>query len=169
MRSWSCAGLLLLALASSAAAQSTPTLQSALLAIDDDDPLELARVVQRYGDSALLALLRPDEKPPVRLVAMRAAPWLAEPELALPLLAPWVASRDSELAEAAARAMLQICQKLDRAELARREIAPAELTSVVAQLQRVEHQRWLRADLRLLVARIMAQLHATGVPRPVSP
>jgi hypothetical protein len=141
----------------------------ALLAVEDADPLELARVVRHYGDDAVLALLAADKPPAVRLVAMRAAQWLAEPELALALLAPVVATRDSDLAEAAARAALAIARGLDYDVLSRRERSPRELSAAAVELQRAARQPWVRADLRLAAAAAVAQLEAAGVPRPDAP
>jgi hypothetical protein len=113
-----------------------------------------------------LALLAGDKPPLVRLVAMRAAPWLAEPELALALLAPVVATRDSDLAEAAARAALAIARGLDYDVLCRHERSPRELSPAAAELQRASRQPWVRADLRLAAAVALAQLEAAGVAAP---
>jgi hypothetical protein len=139
---------------------------SALLAADDADPLELARVVQRFGDAAVLSLLEASQPVATRIAAMRATPWLARPEDALALLAPEVASRDAELAEAAARGLLAIAQRLDGAALERREQSASALGPVVASLDAVAGQTWIRADLRALAATAVAQLQASGAPAP---
>lgn len=147
-------------------AQAAPSASSALVAVDDADPLELARVVHRYGDSAILALLDAAQPTATRLAAIRATPWLARPEDALTQLAREVASRDDELAEAAARALLAIAQRLDVATLERREQSPSALGPVVVSLEALAPQTWIRADLRALAASTVAQLQAAGAPAP---
>lgn len=147
-------------------AQAAPNAASALVAVNDADPLELARVVHRYGDSAILALLDTAQPTAARLAAIRATPWLAQPEDALTLLVREVASRDAELAEAAARALLAIAQRLDVATLERREQSPSALGPVVASLDALAGQTWIRADLRALAASAVAQLRAAGAPAP---
>jgi hypothetical protein len=158
--------VLLVAPASRAHAQAPATASSALLAVGDADPLELARVVQRYGDLAVLGLLDTSQPVATRVAAMRATPWLAQPEDALVALAREVASRDAELAEAAARALFAIAQRLDAATLERREHGATALGPVVASLDALAGQTWIRADLRALAASAAAQLQAAGAPTP---
>jgi hypothetical protein len=146
-----------------------PNAAAALLAVADADPLELARVVQRYGDAAVLALLASDQQPSARLSAVRASPWLSEPERALPLLASLFALRDSDLAPAAARAALEISKALDYDTLARREVLPSELSAVLVELRRAAQQSWVRVDLRLMAGVAATQLEAAGVPPPPKP
>jgi hypothetical protein len=139
---------------------------SALLAVQDADPLELARVAHHLGDDAVLALLAPSQATGVRLAAARAAPWLSEPDRALPALSALMSSRDSDLAPAAACALLQITRALDADTLKRRELLPGELESVLAELRRVAQLRWVRADILLAAAAAAAQLEAAGIPAP---
>jgi hypothetical protein len=157
-----------LAFTSSAGAEPSRLADAAqaLLAVQDADPLELARVAHRVGDDVVLALLAPSQPTGVRLAAVRTAPWLAEPERALMALSALLSSRDSDLAPAGAHALLQIARSLDDAELKRRELLPAELASVVAELHRVTQLRWVRADIVLAAAAAAAQLEAAGVPAP---
>jgi hypothetical protein len=166
-----CLGLCLgLRLQDAAAAQPNAPANAAtsLLAVQDADPLELARVVHRVGDSAVVVLLEPHQPAAVRFAAVRAAPWLAEPERALPALSALIRARDSDLAPAAASAALQISQALDAGTLARREVLPAELTAVVLDLRATAKLSWVRADLQLMAALTAAQLEAAGVPAPPS-
>ena len=152
-----------------AQAMSVPSTAQALLAVQDADPLELARIVRRAGDAAVLRLLGSDQPTNVRLCAARSAPWLRSPEQALLPLALWLAGRDALLSEAAARATLRIAQGLDADTLARRDVAPADLRGAAAALQAAVDSTWLRADLRLLAAQAVAQLVGAGVPAPPPP
>jgi hypothetical protein len=138
----------------------------ALLAVRDADPLELARVVARVGDDAVLRLLAAEHGVAVRLVAVRAAPWLREPERALVRIAELAGGRDSELAPAAARAALRIARALDADGLARREVAPDTLSAALAALLRVAQQPHVRHDLQRMAGAAAAQLRAAGVPAP---
>jgi hypothetical protein len=142
---------------------------AALTAVAGADPLELARVAARLGDDAVLALLAPDQPAAVRVAAVRASPWLREPERALARIAAWVSGRDSELAPAAARAALLIARGLDADVLARREVAPAELSDALAALLHAAELAHVRQDLQRMAAAAAAQLVAAGVPAPAPP
>lgn len=157
--------LLSLVLPCAPASAAEPDAAAALLAVRDAEPLELARVVQRFGDARLLALLA-DPRVAVRLVALYAAPWLQEPERALPAIAPLIASRDSELAPAAARAALDITAALTAGALAAREVLPGDLTAVRTELQRAAGLAWVRHDLRAMAGAADAQLAGAGVAAP---
>lgn len=119
-----------------------------LLAVHSADPLELARVVDRIGDDAVLDRL-PSETPlAVRLLAVRASPWLHAPELALAPLTALAAGRDPDLAPAAALAILRIAERLDRAELDAREAGGDEIEAALAPLGALAADVTARADLR---------------------
>jgi hypothetical protein len=150
------------------AAQRPPAGQAAaeLTAADGVDPLELARVAARLGDDAVLALLAPEQPARVRLAAVRAAPWLHEPERALARIGALVGGRDSELAPVAARAALLIARALDGDALARREVAPAALSDALALLLQAAELAHVRQDLQRMAAAAAAQLVAAGVPAP---
>lgn len=148
------------------AANPGPSAAAALIAVRDADPLELARIVARAGDDAILPLLLDPEPPAVRLAAIRAARWLAEPERALPSVIASIASRDSDLAPAAARAALAIAERLDADELARRELTPTQLAPARDALLQAARQPGVRPDLCLLALSAAAQLEADGVPPP---
>lgn len=149
------------------AAQAEPP-AGALIAVRDADPLELARVAARLGDAAVLALLAPSQPVAAQLAAVRAAPWLREPERALLPIAELIAGRDSELAPAAARAALQITRALDADALARRELLPDDLAPALSALARAAVLSRVRDDLRRMAAAAAEQLRAAGVPEPAA-
>jgi hypothetical protein len=140
----------------------------ALIAIVDADPLELARVVQRFGDAAILRLLAPTTAFVTRLAAVRASPWLLAPERALGALSELAAGRDPDLAPAAARAALEIAQQLDPASLARRECAPIELRDALARLQAIGARDTVAPHVRADAWAAAEQLIAAGVSPPAS-
>ena len=140
----------------------------ALIAVVDADPLELARVVQRFGDGAILQLLAPATAFVTRLAAVRASPWLLAPERALGALSELAGGRDPDLAPAAARAALEIAQQLDPASLARRECAPVELRDVLARLQAIGAREAVAPHVRADAWAAAEQLIAAGVSPPAS-
>jgi hypothetical protein len=140
----------------------------ALLAIVDADPLELNRVVQRFGDGAILELLAPPTPILTQLAAVRASPWLRAPERALGALTELAAGRDPELAPAAARAALEIARQLDGASLARRECAPDELLDVLVRLQAIGARETVAPHVRAYAWAAAEQLIAAGVSPPPS-
>lgn len=135
-----------------------------LTAVADADPIELARVAGALGDSAVLAAMSEGRPGAERLAAVRAAPWLDAPELALDLLVRLLVGRDSELAPSAARAVARIAAALDADTLARREVLPESLSAVRAKLTEAVERETLRADIRVLAAEAAFQLSAAGVP-----
>jgi hypothetical protein len=137
-----------------------------LVAVVDADPLELARVAQRFGDLAIANLLAPATETAVRLAAVRASPWLRAPERALAALAEIASGRDSELAPAAARAAQQIAQRLDAAALARRECLTVELTPALVVLRALGEREHAAPHVRAYAWAAAAQLIAAGVPLP---
>jgi hypothetical protein len=138
----------------------------ALLAVRDADPLELARVVHHFGDSAIVALFTEATPLAVRIAAIRAAPWLAEPEDALAALLSPIGSRDGALSEAAARALFAIAAKLGAAAFDRGERDPRRFAPIIGRLQTIEADAAIRTDLRALAASAALQLEAAGVPAP---
>lgn len=131
-------------------AQPTPPadpLRSAL----DADPLDLARSVDRAGDALVLRRLAHGTVAQ-KLAAVRAAPFLAAPEVALLALSALAAGRDPDLAPEAARAALTIARALTPEGLARRE---AELTLLVPPrdaLRRLATDVSARSDVRYAAA-----------------
>jgi hypothetical protein len=140
----------------------------ALLAIVDADPLELGRVVQRFGDGAILKLLAPATPILTQLAAVRASPHLRAPERALRALTELAAGRDPELAPAAARATFEIARQLDGASLARRECLPAELLDVLTRLQAIGAHEAVAPHVRAYAWAAAEQLIAAGVSPPPS-
>lgn len=125
---------------------------------DDGDPMELARLVDRYGDDAVIERLADDRPRIVRLYAIRAAPYMRWPERALDRLAQLAAGRDPDLAPAAARSALAIAESLTIDELARREVDPSSLGDARTALRAVADDRTARADIRAVCARAAAAL-----------
>ncbi|HMI94750.1 MAG TPA: hypothetical protein VK509_25425 [Polyangiales bacterium] len=140
----------------------------ALLSVLDADPLQLARVAQRFGDAAITPLLKPPTDTALRLAAVRASPWLHAPERALATLAEIAGGRDSELAPAAARAAQQISQQLDPALLARHECLPLDLTPALVALRALGEREHAAPHVRAYAWAAAAQLVAAGVPVPAA-
>jgi hypothetical protein len=136
-----------------------------LAMVQSSDPLELARVVDRLGDDAVLARLGPvggEGAPdlPVVMAAVRASPWLHAPEAALPRLAELAAGRDPDLAPAAMLAVLRIAERLSRAELDRREASDEPLRAVLPVLATLADDAAARHDLRRAAGRARELLRA---------
>jgi hypothetical protein len=114
-----------------------------------DDPLALARLVERWGDLRVLERVG-DESAAVqeRLGAIRATRWLRAPEHALAPLVALAAGRDPHLAPAAAEAAHTIAVALEPAALARREVAWSELTPVEERLRALSSDGTARSDVR---------------------
>lgn len=130
------------------------------VAVADADPMELARVVDRLGDGAVLARLAAERAPAVRLAATRAAPFLDAPEHALEPLSRLAAGRDPRLAPAAARAALTIARALDLDALSLREFDPAALAPARERFAALAADASARADLRAVAGLIVARLSA---------
>jgi hypothetical protein len=146
---------------------ASPELARGLRAIADADPMRLARLCDRVGDSALLAALSPATPADVRLQAVRATPWLREPHAALPPLLVLVGGRDPALAPAAARAVLRIARRLDTRSLRAMEVDPDVLSPVAADLRALSTRAHLRPDLRLMAVEAEAELVGVGAaPEP---
>lgn len=146
--------------AAQAAQPVAPPRLDPLVAILDADPLELARVAQRLGDRAVLDRLATKHTTEVRLAAIRATPYLRQPEAALIVLCPLVGERDGVLAQAASRALLAIVTALDPDALSRHEFSRAELKPVHTQLLHWSTLAHLRADLRAQANAAAAMLGA---------
>jgi hypothetical protein len=166
---WRVRGLVLLtilvaATSTAGAADREPSVAAALLAIADADLLELGRVVERFGDARVRALLsKPADVAPC-LAAVRAAPMLRRPELALEPLVRLSEGRDSLLAPAAARAALAIAAGLDFDALSAREVSASELAPARAALLALAARQTAGADIRLAAAATAEALAASGIP-----
>jgi hypothetical protein len=130
----------------------------------DLESLELAAIVDRVGDAAVVACLAESAPVSARLAAVRAAAYLRAPEAALPALVELAAARDPELAPLAARRTFVIAQRLVQEVGAQRDFSPSELSPVRAALQRSVAERRPRADLRLWLEQALQLLSALGVP-----
>jgi hypothetical protein len=133
-------------------------------AIANADPMELAKVVDRLGDDAVLTRLKRDKPIEIRIAAIRATRWMRAPESALVTLAEILGSRDSELAPVAASAALRIASATTSDALYTREVMPAELTESRALFVKASENPLLRPDIRLQAAQIAEALTAAGVP-----
>lgn len=153
----------IVAFAVTAAAQDTPSADP-LAAVGDSDPMALARVIDRLGDDAVLDRLGDDTPYPTRLAAIRSAPFMVGPELALGGLASIAAGRHPHLAPAAAQSALTIARDLDGHSLARREVPPETLADAARRFDALAADESARADLRVVASMIHAQLAAAGVP-----
>lgn len=149
--------LLLASFSVPASAQSDP-----LSAVSDADPMELARVVDRLGDDAVLARLGDAQPLEVRLAAIRAARYLREPELALEPLARIASGRDPRLAPAAMRSALTIASALDLDALSQREVEPSSLSSARTLFLELSRETSARADLRTAAEYVAARLEQLG-------
>ncbi|MBN1655926.1 MAG: hypothetical protein JXA30_19320 [Deltaproteobacteria bacterium] len=144
--------------------QTSDSTLDPLAAIVDADPMELARVVRRIGDNAVIERLEEDKPIEVRIAAIRATRWMRAPERALAALAEEVGSRDCDLAPAAARAALRIASELTADELATREVMPEQLRQARALFAQAAKNALLRPDIRLYAAQTQEALRAAGVP-----
>lgn len=152
--------LALLALASSASAQPSDP----LLAAHDTDPLELALVVERLGDDAVLSRLSAETPVAVRAVAVVAATELHAPEDALVPLVELARGRDPDLAPRALWAALDIARRLDARTLGAREADVAALAPARAGLEALAADESARADLRSGAQLAAVALTDLGVP-----
>jgi hypothetical protein len=155
--------IVLVSLAGVADAQPTATLDP-LLAAHDTDPLELARVVDRMGDAAVLARLNPETPIAVRALAVVAAPRLHAPEDALAPLAELALGRDPDLAPRAALSLLEITRALDERGLDARERDRAELAAGRIAIARVAADETARADVRRAAQLADAALAELAIP-----
>jgi len=131
---------------SATAAPDSRALLSAALAADD---LTRATLTQRLGDTAVLAALAQHEDVMSRLAAVRCAPYMREPERALPALAELAAGRDPELAPAAARRLRPIAQQLAlRAQAAEDERGGEALLAVQRALLELAAAPGVLAEVR---------------------
>jgi hypothetical protein len=147
-------------LASTASAQPADP----LLAAHDTDPLELALVVERVGDDAVLARLAPETPVAVRALAIVAATELHAPEDALVPLVELARGRDPDLAPRALWATLAIARRLDARTLGARESDVGALAPARAGLEALAADETARADLRRgaqLAAAALAELGAS--------
>lgn len=135
-----------------------------ILRVPSTDPLELARVVDRIGDPAIVARLAEDRPIAVRAVAVLAAPEMHAPEDALVPLVEIARGRDPDLAPSAALSVLTIARALDASALDARESDRAALGPARAGLDALAHDETARADIRRAAELAGAALADLGVP-----
>lgn len=128
------------------------------------DPLELARLVDRIGDAAVIARLSDETPTDIKLLAVRAAPQLDGPERALEGLAAIAQGRDPDLAPAAAHSLLVIAHALDPQALDAREVLREELAPARVALSTLQADETARGDLRRAAGIVIAALDSVGVP-----
>lgn len=121
-----------------------------LVAIQDADPLELARVTAALGDLVLLDLLAETQPADVRLAATRSTPWMRAPELSLEALAQLAKGSDPDLAPAAMLAAHRIATSLDADAIVARESEPEALSKAATRFEELSADESARADLRQL-------------------
>ena len=164
--------LLAAAVASVAPARvmAQPRPNDPLAQVVSSDPLELARVVDRLGDEAVLARLgamgldTATLDPAVVIAALRASPWLHAPEDALPRLAEIAAGHDPDLAPAAALAIVRIAERLTRADLDAREGSDDPIRAVLPALAAIGEDTTARPDLRRALLRARELLRVLVEP-----
>jgi hypothetical protein len=137
-----------------------------LLAAHDTDALELARVVDRIGDAAVLARLTPETPTPVRALAVVAATRMHAPEDALAPLAEIAAGRDPDLAPRAAQSILAIARSIDERSLDARERDRADLAPARGAIAAIAADETARADLRRACQLADAALADLQIPSP---
>lgn len=124
-------------------------------------PLDEARDAQRAGDAAVIAVLEDDDATrAARLAAVRQAPWLRMPELALESLARIAAGRDPTLAPEAALALHSIATTLDPLTLEAHEVPLDALRPARDALRALFRDRTARADIRELASSAASHLDA---------
>jgi hypothetical protein len=116
-------------------------------ALHSQDPLELARVVDRLGDRAVLERLDDETAFTARLSAIRAARFMRAPERALEPLAEIAKGRDPVLAPAAAIAVHRIARSLRADEIVARESDPEIVDRTLVHLDALASDPLARADL----------------------
>ncbi len=129
----------------------------------------LSRLADEAGDAALLSALSGEGGPekqarPSRertLLAIRAAPYAAAPELLVPSLVTLATGRDPDLAPEAAHALVAIAQRLRPSELSSREVLRADLARVLQAVVDTRGQaRAVRGDVALALGALEASLRA---------
>ncbi len=135
-----------------------------LLRVSSTDPLELALVVDRLGDTAVVERLTDGTPLAVRAIAVLAAPEMRAPEDALTALAEIARGRDPDLAPRAALSALTIARALDPRTLDARECDRAGLGAARAALEAIVQDESARADVRRAAQLAAAALAELGVP-----
>jgi hypothetical protein len=145
---------LLLAISSATAQTPDPFL------VPSQDPLELARVVDRLGDRAVIDRLAEDTPPSVQVSAIRAARFMHAPERALDRLAEIGKGRDPVLAPAAMLAVWRIARSLRADDVLAHESDPAIVDRAIEHLEALARDELARRDLVRLASLSIDALRA---------
>jgi len=152
------------ALSASAVGRAQPRSTDPLALVVSSDPLDLARVVDRLGDEAVLGRLgtATDEEldPALVLAAIRAAPWLHAPEQALPRLAELAGGHTPDLAPAASLAPVRIAERLTPSDLDTRDTSRDPVRATLTSLAELAEDATARGDVRRAAARARELLRA---------
>lgn len=143
-----------------------------IVVVSNGDPLELGRFVERHGDRYVVVRLGDAHPADTRLAAVRATPWLDEPERVLETLSGMAAGRDPHLAPAAVWAAYRIASDLDGIAAARRELIWPTLAAAQRNLRKLADDGTARRDLRRVAAfaaDALAQLDPSAGTRPKAP
>jgi hypothetical protein len=133
-----------------------------LRAAVDSDELDLAALVARIGDDAVLESLAEGKDSVIRFAAIRAAPYLLSQELALQPLAALAQGRDPDLAPAAARRVLVIAQALVLEDISARELSPDTFRAAELQLAALASSATAHRNVRLCAGQAAHLLKVIG-------
>jgi hypothetical protein len=133
-----------------------------LRAAVDSDELDLAALVARIGDDAVLESLAEGKDSVIRLAAIRATPYLLSQELALQPLAALAQGRDPDLAPAAARRALVIAQALALEDISARELLPDSFRAAELQLAALANSTTAHGNVRLCAGQAAHLLRVIG-------
>ncbi|HEX4353829.1 MAG TPA: hypothetical protein VHZ95_12960 [Polyangiales bacterium] len=160
MRLWLRIGVAAWLLANLAAAPLERDPVALLTRAVDAGELDLASLVARLGDAALLDAIVDGKSSVLMLAAVRGAPYLRDPERALEPLAAIVEGRDPDLAPSAARRALAIAQALELSDGSARELSASSLRSAEQRFDAIAKRATARTDIRLYAAETAALLRA---------
>lgn len=130
-----------------------------------DDPFVLAQLAERDGDAVILERLGSTTPLVQRLLAIRVAPLLEVPELAIVRLAELAAGVDPDEAPAAGYALLQIVRRLglEPWRLSTYEVMAVDLVPARAPLTRLAEDTLARGDLRRIATLVLDLFDQIGI------
>ncbi|MCA9580802.1 MAG: hypothetical protein KC416_03350 [Myxococcales bacterium] len=125
---------------------------------ESDDPLEVARLVQRCGEVAVRRDLDPKASIADRYGALVAVRYLEAPESVLPSLVSYAVGRDPDLAEAAAQSLEAVVTHHAVGALDRGVDAHAEWGELEEALDHGLSDTTIRPDIRTMLRRVRGYL-----------
>ncbi|HEY2732603.1 MAG TPA: hypothetical protein VGI70_01390 [Polyangiales bacterium] len=128
----------------------------------DAGELDLAGLVARVGDAAVLDAIAAGHDSSLVFAAVRGATYLHDPEIALEPLAAIAEGRDPDLAPMAARHARAIAQALELSDLGARELSVPGLQNTAQRFDALAKQPSARSDIRRYAAETANLLHALG-------